>query len=239
MENALRKCNALLVAGLLLISTAATAGPNWQSLSFSTSPADAPKLVAELDKLMAAIAMAPDSSAALMANVAGGSTSHSFISSFESRAAREAWASRLLTSDAWTRFAKATSGIVERGSTSRMNFVKSWGEENDKDVFWEIFSFTVTDAAAFTAAIDTLLASETGAKFPGQVHLSSVAAAGMSQSTHLIAVGYESEAEAETWNATMLPSKDWATYMDASQKVGTNTGAFMVRSIKTWSNAGE
>ena len=89
------------------------------------------------------------------------------------------------------------------------------------------------------AAIDTLLASDTGKKFPGQVHLSAVAAAGITSATHLISVGYESEAEAEVWNETMIPTKDWATYQKASEKNSTLSGAFMIRAIKTWANAGE
>jgi hypothetical protein len=233
------KRTALLVAGLLLVSTTATAGPNWQTFTFSMSPANAPKVIAELEKLMSAVGTGTTGSVALMGNVAGGSTSHSFVSSFDSRGEREAWAQRLQASPAWAKFAQSTSGLIEPGQSSRMNFVKSWGEESDKDVFWEIFAFTVTDPAAFSAAIGTLLASDTGKKFPGQVHLSAVAAAGITPATHLISVGYESEAEAETWNETMITTKDWATYQKASEKNSTLSGAFMIRAIKTWANAGE
>jgi hypothetical protein len=233
------KRTALIAAGLLLVSTAATAGSNWQTFSFSMSPANAPKVLAELDKLMSAVGPAPAGTASIMANVAGGSNSHVFISSFDSRGARETWAQRLQTSPAWASFGKATSSLIVPGESSRMNFVKNWGEENNKDVFWEIFAFTVTDAAEFSKAIDTLLASATGTKFPGQVYLSAVAAAGMSPVTHLISVGYESEAEAEAWNQVLYPSKEWESYQDDSEKVSTFSGAYMVRAIKSWSNAGE
>ena len=235
----MRKTTALVAASLLLVSTAATAGSNWQTFSFSTSPENLPRLMVELDKLMSSADAELTGTASLMANVAGGSTSHTFISSFESRAAREAWAQRLQASPAWANFAKATSGLIEPGESSRMNFVKSWGQESDKDVFWEIFAFTVADPAAFSTAIDTFLASDTGKKFPGQVYLSAVAAAGISPVTHLISVGYESEGEAETWNESMITTKDWASYQQASSKVSTFAGAFMIRSIKTWGNAGE
>ena len=233
------KRTTLLVAGMLLVSNVATAGSNWQTFSFSTSPANLPKLMAELDKLMSSDDAELTGTASLMANVAGGSTSHVFISSFDTRAARETWAQSLVASKAWAEFAEDTSELIEPGESSRMDFVKNWGEQSDKDVFWEIFAFTVSDPAAFSVAIDTLLASDTGKKFPGQVYLSTVAAGGISPVTHLISVGYESEAEAEAWNEALFETKDWDSYQKASNTVSNFAGAFMIRSIKTWGNTGE
>jgi hypothetical protein len=224
----------LFVVGLMLTSTTAIAGQNWQTFTFSTTPANQAKVLAALDKLMTANGTGDQGSAALMANVAGGDNSNTFISSFDTRAAREAWSQSLNPSPAWTEFTKTTDGLIERGSTSRMDIVKSWGEQNPKDVFWEIYAFTVTDADDFSEAIDNLLASGTGKKFPGQVHLSAVAAAGMSQSTHLISVGFESVAVAEAWDDTLSASKDWASYLKASGEVSTSGGAYMIRTIKAW-----
>lgn len=194
-----------------------------------------------MDKLIGSSGDKLTGNVALMANVAGGeaSASHTIISSFDSRAEREVWFQALVASPAWTEFIQATSGILERHGNSRMNFVKSWGEENDEDVFWEIYAFTVTDLDGFSGAIDVLLASDTGKKFPGQVHLSEVAAAGMSPVTHLISVGFESEAQAEAWGDLMVTSKDWASYQEAAGKVSTFAGAYMIRTIKTWSSSGD
>jgi hypothetical protein len=230
---------ALLVAGLLLFSTTATAGPNWQTISFSITPANFPKVMKAMDKLLSSSADDLTGTVSLMANVAGGEYSHSIISSFDSRAAREKWTQGLRTSPAWSEFASATAGLLEARGSSRMDFVKSWGKENAKDVFWEIYAFTVTDAAAFSAAIDGLMASGTGKKFPGQVRLSAVAASGISPVTHLISVGFESEAEAETWNDSMITTKDWASYQKASEAASSFAGAFLTRTIKTWGNAGD
>ncbi len=235
------KRTALLVAGLLLVSTSVAAGPNWQTTGFAISPTNLPKVVAALDKLLGSASDDLTGTVSLMANVAGGqdSPSHTLISSFDSRAARETFVQGLLPSPAWTEFTQATSGLLQPRGTSRMDFVKSWGEESDKDVFWEIYAFTVTEPADFSGAIDNLMASGTGKKFPGQVHLSAVAAAGMSPVTHLISVGFESEAEAETWNDSMITTKDWASYQTASEKASTFGGAFLIRTIKTWGNTGE
>ncbi len=231
---------ALLVAGLLLVSSAATAGPNWQTLSISISLTDVPKVVAALDKLISTSGDDLTGTVSLMANVVGGNSpaSHTIISSFDSRAAREAWFQNLLPSAAWAEYGKATEGLVERHATSRMDFMKSWGDESDKDVLWEIYAFKVIDAAVFTSAIDRLLASDTGKKFPGQVHLSAVAFAGDWPATHLISVGFESEAESESWGERMVASKDWASYQKRSNRVSTFAGAFMIRSIKTWGSSG-
>lgn len=230
---------AFLVAGLLLISTTAIAGANWQSTELSTSLGNAPKLLAAFDKLMDSVAGDLTGTVSLMANVAGGSGSHVVISSFDSRAAREAWLAKLQASKAWAQFGKDTAGIIEARGTSRMNFLKSWGTESDKDVFWEIHAFTVTDLAAFTSAIDEFLGSETGKKFQGQVHLSAVVAAGMSSATHLIGVGHESEAAAEAWGDAIASSADLTSYLKASRKAGTVGGTFYIRSIKSWGNTGE
>ena len=229
-----------LAAGLLLVSTAAFAGPNWQTIGLSISLADLPKVQAALEKLMSTAGADLEGNVSLMANVAGGDTSHSIISSFDSRAEREAWLGKLYASDAWAEYAKATAGLTAAGETSRMDFVKSWGEENaDSDVFWEIHAFTVTDAAAFLAVLDSLQASDAGKASPAQVHLSAVAAAGLSPVTHLISVGFASEAQAETANAATQATEDWATYLEASGKAGSYEGTFLLRTIATWGGSGE
>ncbi len=225
----------LLASSLLLVSTVASAGPNWQTIGLSISPSDLPQVRAALETLMSSVATDLEGNVSLMANVAGGDTSHTIISSFDSRAERETWLGKLFASDAWAEYGKATAGLTAPGETSRMDFVKSWGEENaESDVFWEIHAFTVTDAPAFLAALDSLEASDAGKASPAQVHLSEIAAAGISPVTHLISVGYASEAQAETATATMDATEDWATYLEASGKAGTYQGTFMMRTLATW-----
>jgi hypothetical protein len=174
-----------------------------------------------------------------MASVAGGATSHTIISSFDSRAQREAWVGKLYASDAWKKYAKDTADVTERGGVSRMDFVKSWGEDNaGADVFWELHAFTVTDDAAFLAALDAYQSSDTANASGAQVHLSAVAAAGMAPATHVISVGFKNEAHAENANADRIASAAWATYVKASQTAGNYRGTYMLRTIATWGNAG-
>lgn len=178
-------------------------------------------------------------SVALMANVAGGENSHSIISSFDSRAAREAWLQKLYASAAWADYAKATAGMTQALGSSRMDILKSWGTEDDADVFWEIHAFTASDADAFAASVDALMSSEPGKAFPGNVVLSVVDASGLSPVTHLIAVGFTGEAEAESATAAMNATADWAAYQKASRAAAAYGGTFMIRTIKSWGNTGE
>lgn len=227
---------AFLAASLLILSTPAAAGPIWNSINLSISPADAPKVVAALDKMMKSMGDELTGSVSLMAYVAGGrgSVSHNIITAFDSRAEGEAWGQKISASDAWKKYTKETDGMAQLGGMSRMNSLKSWGEDDPAIVFWEIYGFNVSDAEAFSAAIDALNESDAGKALGATVYLSEIGAAGMAPVTHLISVGYKSEAEAEKSSAKLLTTKDWATYNEASSKAATPAGAWMIRTVKTW-----
>ena len=125
------------------------------------------------------------------------------------------------------------ASVAEAGSTSRMTFLKNWGE-GDGDVVWHLFGLKVKDAAAYLAALDTMMASGTGKKFPGSLYLSSVAAAGMTDVTHILSVGYASEAEGEAWVEGMVQSNEWAAFQRATDPISDNAGAWVLRTVKTW-----
>jgi hypothetical protein len=115
--------------------------------------------------------------------------------------------------------------------------MKSWGDISDQDVVWLSVAFTVTDQPAFLAARDRYTASETGKKFPGQGHLSAVVAAGASPVTHVITIGYASEAEMESWGSLNRASADWQTYLDASRGSAEVVGLTLSRVVKSWGPA--
>jgi hypothetical protein len=172
----------------------------------------------------------------IMASVIDGAdpATHSFITSMESLAAREQWTASLEDNADWIELRDTVTSLAELGANSRMVFVENWGESGDQDVVWHLFGLVVNDNAAHLKALDQLMASETGKKFPGSLYLSSVAAAGMSSVTHVVSVGYASEAEAEAWSATMLPSADWAAFQRATQAVSERAGSWVLRTLKTW-----
>jgi hypothetical protein len=227
---------ALLAGGLLLLAHAAGAGQNWQVSSFATEPQNVPKVVAATDKLMAALGKEFNGSVSLMQAVLDGAdpATHSYISVFNSMAEREAWFQKMQADPAWDAFLSTFAPLSDPVSTSRMNTLKSWGPESDADVVWRLHVFDVSDPMAFTKALDTLMASSTGQKGPAQVYLSEVDAAGVTDFTHVISVGYESEAEAEAWIAELRGTEDWTAYIEASQKAGEFGGTFVIRTLKTW-----
>lgn len=235
----MKKRIAILTAGLLL-GQVASAAPNWQVTSFSMEPQNLAKLQAATDALLnSPTGKTIPGTVSLMVNLVDGNdpATHSFITAFDSIAAREAFFQKLQADAAWAQFLDAYTPLTEPGATSRMTFLKSWGEESDKDVVWQIHAFSVTDDAAFSAALDAFLASDTGKRFPGQVRLSAVSASGMTDVTHLISVGFESEAEGETWGDGMVTTSDWAAYLAASGKVSGFHGTYLIRSLKTWGAA--
>ncbi len=138
---------------------------------------------------------------------------------------------------AWRIF-QAEMGRLSRPSSAVLyRTVKSWGDIVDTDQVWMGFSFRVNDPQAFVAALDKLMASPTGKKFPGQAYLSAVVAGGATPVTHLISVGYESEAEMETWRAKLEASDDWAAYLGESRKAAELQGAALGRTLKSWGPA--
>jgi hypothetical protein len=227
---------AILAAGLLL-AHGASAAPNWQVTSFSVEPQNLAKVMAATDALLSSsVGKTLPGTVSLMVNLIDGNdpSTHSFITAFDSIAEREAFFQKLQADDAWGQFMDVFTPVTNPGGTSRMTFLKSWGEDSDKDVVWQIHAFTVTDDAAFADALDAFLASDAGKDFPGQVHLSAVSAAGMTDVTHLISVGFESEAEAETWGDGVNTTSDWAAYLDVSGKASDFGGTYLIRSLKTW-----
>lgn len=227
----------ILASGLLLLASTASAGPNWQVTTFATEPQNVSKVVAATDKLLASPAGSElTGSVSLMQAVLDGAdpATHSYISVFNSMGEREAWFQKLLADPAWDAFLAVFGPLADPVSTSRMNTLKSWGPESEADVVWRLHVFDVSDPVAFTKALDTLMASPTGQKGPAQVHLSDVDAAGVTDFTHVISVGYESETEAAAWIEELQGTQDWAAYLEASATAAEFGGTFVIRTLKTW-----
>ena len=223
-------------AALCLLAAPAFAGPNWHAINLSVAPGDAPAVQAAFAKMMgSAGGNLGSGSVSLMGNVAGGDGTHVVISSFESRAAREAWVETLFASDAWTAYAKATAGKTTGAGASRFDFVADWGTDNEgADVFWELHALRVSDEGALQAALDALQNSDVMKAAGTQVYLSRLAAAGLSKATHIVSVGFQSEAHAEKANAARVASDAWAAFQEATDGVSSYLGGFMLRTLQTY-----
>ena len=227
----------VLAAGLLFLCASAHAAANWQTTGFRIDPQNVPKILAATDKFMSSPIgqQLPGSLSLMVIQIDGADPStHSFITSVESMAAREVWTQKLPGNSDWTEFLNVVSSLSDLGATSRMIFMKSWGESGESDVVWQLHASRIDNPPGYLAALDALMGSETGKKFPGSLHLSSVAAAGLSPVSHVISVGFESAAEAEAWNEMMFQSADWAAFQKATDSTSEFLGTFVLRTLKTW-----
>jgi hypothetical protein len=230
---------ALAIVGLLAVSQAAGAA-TWSVISFSTTGLNAPQILAAADKLMSSTAGKTfPGRLYLQASVADGDNpaTHAFTPIYKSAADQEAFVQKLQADPAWSEFLGTMAKLTQPVSTTLFRTVKSGGEVVDTDTVWMTHSFNVNDPATFLAAIDTFIASPTGQKFPGQVHLSAVVAGGLSPVSHVISVGYASEAEMEAWTTSLAGTADWVTYLAASQASAEYLGGSLGRTLKTWGPA--
>ena len=227
----------LAAIGLMFVSQGATALPTWSAISITTTPQNAPAVLAATDKLMSSPAGKEFPGRLLLQVVlADGSdpATHTFIPIYKSTADREAFVQKLQADPAWPVFQAALAKLSQPVSTVLYGTVKSWGDVNDTDAVWQGHAFTVKDPAAFLAALDKLMTSETGKKFPGQVYLSSVIAGGITPVTHLISVGFASEVEMAAWNDSLVGNADWKAYLDASRASADFLGSDLSRTLKAW-----
>jgi len=234
------KKHTFLMMAILFLGHEAAAQASWSAIGFSALPQNTSALVAAADELMASpVGKTFPGQLYLQTNVADGSepATHTWVPVYESAGQREAWIAKLQTSPAWSTFLWKIQQLSEPVGTTLYRTIGSWGDVNDRDSVWLTHSFAVSDPPAFRAAVDALLSSPTGKKFPGQVHVSTVVAGGLTPVSAVISVGYASEAEMEAWVATRNASADWATYLEASGKVSEYLGTNLARTVERWGAA--
>jgi hypothetical protein len=178
-------------AALFLAAQGATAA-SWSVISFTTTPQNAPKILAAGDKLMMSEAGKTfQGRLVLSQNVADGNNpaTHAWVPVYKSAADREAFVQKLQADPAWDEFIATVQALSDPGGTTLYRTLKSWGDIVDADTVWMTHALSVSDPAAFLAALETFRASPTGQKFDGQVHVSAVVAGGMTPVTHIGSLG--------------------------------------------------
>jgi hypothetical protein len=234
------KSIALAILGLFAVAPIATANPSWIQISFATTAENAPKILAAADTMTSsAVFKQFPGKLLLQAHIADGSNpaTHSFVPIYKSTADRESFLQKLQADPAWATFTATMGAASQPVSTVLFSNLKSWGDVNDTDHVWAAHVFNIEDPAALVAAVDKLMASKTGKKFPGQVHLSAVVAGGMTPVTHTISVGYASQTEMDAWISTRNASKDWTAYQDSVEDNAEFLGTSLARDLKTWGSA--
>ena len=79
------------------------------------------------------------------------------------------------------------------------------------------------------------MASETGKKFPGQVHLQRCPGGGHQPVSDLVSIGYASVAEMEAWTLFPMGNADCAACIEAARYPAAKPlGASLGRTVTTW-----
>ena len=229
-----------VLAFFSLLSSAALAAPGWEVTSFSTSPQNAPKIVAAMDEWMSGSGGDFPGQVTLYANEADGTdpATHTIVVTYPSVAVNEAYGQKVASDEEilaeWMKLMGVFGENATPAQTMRGTFARSWGEADPNDSVWIHHFITAQDAGAVVAAFESWMNSETGKKAPGQVHISGVVAGGMGSPSHIVSIGYSSQAEMETWTDSLVGNADFAAFMQQIQRVTEYHGANLAVRIKTW-----
>lgn len=226
-----------VAAVLSLLSSAAFAGPMWESFGIAAKQSDAPKIVAATDKFMtSAEGKAFPGKLIMMTNVANGAdpTTHSWVAIYNSTADAERWGASLENAKSWTDFMNAVSPITTPTVDARYALVKSWGKADDATSVWHGHMIKSSDPAKTAAALDKWFNSSKGKTFPGEAYLSAPIAAGPTPMTHLISVGFKSEADMETWSDSLQGNADYVAFINEFLATTEYLGATLSREVKEW-----
>lgn len=229
---------AAAVATGLLLSAAAQAAPGWSATGLTVGPGDAGKVVAAFDALFdSTVGRKMPGRVSLRWNMADGANpeTHTVVTLFKSAAEREAYEAELYASDAWAEFMNTMSQLNRApGTTMRGVIAMNYGERSDDDVVWINHYVTVSEPAALLSAMGTYNASATGQEAPGQVHVSGLVAAGPNSPSHIISIGYASEAEMESWMERLQGDRAYQVLLDTLNSVAEYHGANLQREAKAW-----
>ena len=235
-----RVSTRIVAIAALLLAQSAAAGPGFQLNGFITTPANAPQVLAAIDKLQSAPIMKKSKGRVLLlANLADGAdpATHSFVVLYKSVAEYEDFSAELQADPAWAEFMGTLSTLGQGAATLRIATIRSWGDLSDEDVVWRNFLFNVSNPRAFLAAHERFMNSKTGKAFPGQVHVNATVAGGMSPVSHSIVVGYESQAEMESWNESNATNPEWTAFLAELALSSEFHGSNLSRTIKAWGPA--
>lgn len=226
---------------LFSINLTAAAAPGWLATGLTVMPQNAPKVVEALDALFSSkVGRKLPGRVVLRVNLADGTNpeTHTIVSLFRSAAESEAYRAELMADPAWGEFMAKMSELNESaGSTMRGIIGYNSGERADSDVVWVNHYVTVSEPAVLLSAMRSYSQSATGQAAPGQVHLSAVTAGGLGSASHIISVGWASEAEWEGEIERTMGNPQWGALIRTMRAVSEYHGATLQRDIKSWGKA--
>jgi len=235
------RISRLLLIASFLAAGAAHAGPNWEAYGLQVDPKNEGAVLAAIEKFMATEAgkTVPGAYSFMQSTMDGADpTTHSIIWTTDSVAERATYMQSMEGNPDWNAFVGTLNGLTSGYASYRMAFLKTWGDSGSTDPVWYIHSMAIPDGPAYLKALDELMTSEIGKKFTGWMVFSRVVAGGVTPASHLISVGFETEAEAEDWEAKLQASPENAAFMKATAGSYQYLGASILTTIKTWGDMG-
>ena len=232
--------STILLMLAALMSFSIQAGPGIQVTAISALPQDAPKVAAALEEWMNGAGKGSNSRLFLQQVVAGGANpaTHSIVSMYSSMADAETFSNKVQDDKdmmaEWMTFLGTVVPVSQVVARSRSAHVNSWGDVNDGDTVWLAHSWTANDAASMFRALDAYMKSDMGKKFPGQAHLFATIAGGANSPSHILALGYKSQAEMESWNEMSFGSADVRALLSSLQAVTEYQGASLAITTGSW-----
>ena len=225
----------------LLTAGAVQARPNWEAYGLQVAPGDGAAVLAAIESFMATEAgqKVPGAYSLMQATMDGADpTTHSIIWTTDSVAERATYMQSMEGNADWNSFVETLSGLTRGFASYRMAFVKTWGDSLGTDPIWYIHMLSLEDGAAYLKALDELMTSEVGQTFTGWMVLSRVVAGGLTPASHLISVGFETEAEAEDWEARLEASAENAAFTKTTAGTYDYLGSSILTTMKTWGDLG-
>ncbi|MEO0983281.1 MAG: hypothetical protein AAFX03_11595 [Pseudomonadota bacterium] len=129
---------------------------------------------------------------------------------------------------------KAVEPISTPVSEARFAVLDSWGATDTDAMVWIGHMISTDDPGAVVAALTKWRSSSKGSQFPGQGFLSAPIAMGQTDVTHMVHLGYASEAEMEAWSDSLAGNADWRTFLEEINAAADYHGAEMSRTVKVW-----
>ena len=228
-------------AALLFASSFASAMPFVQVYEWAITPGQAPAVVAAFDALQSSeVGKNRRAQVQLQAVAFNGAspTTHRVVALWPSVAEAEAWSQGALASE---EIALYTARLNQAGTpvaTYSVVPLRNWGTVSSEDRTWDVIQVEVSNPGAILAGLDALLNDKETQAFPGQIWLVQVLtgqAGAAGRSTHEIVVGYESLAEMEAWQETLLATdawKKWSAVAGANMKLVNRSFAQWVRFVE-------
>ena len=230
----------LLGSALMLAASGAQAGQVWNTLEFKVQPGQAgavAKAVGDFQKTE----VAQDRTATvtfyrILFNGVSPAT-HSITVLWPSRMENETSSAKMNASSEFQGTMASIYSAAEEVYNSSNQTLKGWGTVTNKDTLWTSILLNVTDPGKLLEAMDALMASEDFKEFPGQVWLSEIAFGNAVEggvATHIITVGYQSQAEMEAWGDKSAKSVAWMQFYRASESVSTTINRTLVQEVQSW-----